>query len=273
MAASHAHALTHPEPEDFVLWATGRAPRGPPRAPLPNIPRANEGDLVSQPFVQNVSSTGATGVSLFSDPANHPDAVGTILTHSAKLASFFPAKGLDNQQEQFGAYIEKVSTFPGFLLVYNEQTGQSQTSVNTDLMIKDIKNAYEGVIGADVNKVIDSINNMANSIKNKSTHRADKSVFTQMTITEDSGNLVATIFYTQLHMELETSGKKTYSSQSYYVNRSVFKCLSATLVANAAKLSELLGDGSFDDWAKDFSSPTGTKLSCFEKNHKAPREN
>jgi len=113
MATSHAHTLAKPETEDFIKWATGRAPRRAPNMPAPNLPNDGNTELVSQPFVQGVKSYGVTGVDLFRDPKNHADAVGTVLTHSAKLANFFPAKGLENQQEQFGLYIEKVSTFPG----------------------------------------------------------------------------------------------------------------------------------------------------------------
>ncbi|GJJ79146.1 hypothetical protein EMPS_11505 [Entomortierella parvispora] len=98
----------------------------------------------------------------------------------------------------------------------------------------------------------------------KSTDRADRSVFAQMTISQTTaGELVATIFYTKLSMQLD-QGKKTYSSQTYSVNRSVFKILTSTLVNSAVKLNELLGDGSFDDWAKGATSPGGNKLSCFE---------
>ncbi|KAG0242800.1 hypothetical protein BGW41_003476 [Actinomortierella wolfii] len=265
-----------PTKEDFIRWATGRAPtHPPPRMPgIPGAPRDSNQELVSQPFTQNIQATGATGVDLFRDPKNHPDAVGTILTHAATLTNFFPAKGLEDQSKQFGDYITKVSTFPGFLLTYNEQTSQMQTEVNVDLMIDQIKSAYDGVMGADVGKVIDSVKSMANSILNHSSKTADKALFTQMTISkEDDNYLYVSIFYTTLHMEYDKSGKKTYSSQKYYINRSLFRVLTATLTTNAEKLYELLGNGSFDDWAKGATSPTGSKLSCFEKNvAAAPKE-
>jgi len=150
------------------------------------------------------------------------------------------------------------------MLTYNEQSGQEETSVNIDTMVSEIKSAYEGVVGVNVDQVVESINKMANSILNHSSKSASKSVFTQMTITKDSGVLVTTIFYTNLHMEVKKSGKKTYSSQSYYINRSVFKVLTQSLVANAEKLNELLGSGNYDDWANGASSPSGSKASCFE---------
>lgn len=160
------------------------------------------------------------------------------------------------------------------MLTYNEQSGQEETSVNIDTMIDEIKSAYDGVVGVNVNQVVDSINKMANSILNHSSKSATKSVFTQMTITMDGSQLVTTIFYTNLHMEVNHSGKKTYSSQSYSINRSIFKVLTATLVANAEKLNSLLGSGSFDDWANGTSSPTGSGASCFETHAavKADRE-
>ena len=107
MSTEQHVAPTH---EDFTHWAQGRRPRNAPHFPVPQLPSNDGSELVSQPFCQNVQSYGATGVELFSDPKNHPDAVGTILTHASKMANFFPAKGLENQSDQFGDYIEKVST-------------------------------------------------------------------------------------------------------------------------------------------------------------------
>ncbi|KAF9973382.1 hypothetical protein BGZ73_003365 [Actinomortierella ambigua] len=259
-------SATEPKTEDYIHWATGRQPRHPPQIPAP--PRApSNTELVSMPFTQGVKPSGASGASLFRDPKNHPDAVGTILTHAATLANFFPAKGLEDQTDKFSQYITKVSSFPGFMLTFNEQTGQKQTHVDVDLMIDEIKQAYEGVIGADVNKVVTSIKSMANSIINKSSNKADRSLFTQMSIMSPQGDsaLYVTIFYTTLHMEMNQQHKKTYSSQSYYINRSVFKVLTNSLISNADKLAELLGDGSFEDWAKGATSPGGPRESCFDR--------
>ncbi|KAF9158705.1 hypothetical protein DFQ26_007319 [Actinomortierella ambigua] len=258
-----------PKTEDYIRWATGRTPRHAPHLPAPRIPRDSKMELVSKPFTQDVKATGATGVSLFKDPRNHPDAVGTILTHAAKLTNFFPAKGLEDQSEQFGNYIVKVSSFPGFLLTFNEQSAQKHTNVNVNVMIDEIKRAYDGVIGADVNRVVASIKDMANSIANKSSDTADRSLFTQMAIIGKPGDssLYVTIFYTTLHMEVNKEGKKTYTSQSYKINRSVFKVLTSSLTLNAEKLSELLGNGNFDEWAKGATSPGGKRMSCFEEPH------
>ncbi|GJJ76918.1 hypothetical protein EMPS_09277 [Entomortierella parvispora] len=269
MMSSERPAPTH---NDFIDWAEGRRPRNAPHFPTPQLPNNGGTELVSQPFCCNVQSFGATGADIFRDPKNHPDAVGTILTYAATMADFFPAKGLENQTDQFTSYIEKVCTFPGFMMTYNEQSAQEETSVNIDTMINEIKSAYEGVVGVNMNQVVDSINQMANSILNHSSKSANKSVFTQSTITEDNGVLVTSIFYTNLRMELTHSGKKTYSSQSYSINRSVLKVLSASLVANADKLNQLLGDGSYDKWAKGASSPSGGGVSCFEA-HAAQKAN
>lgn len=271
-------SAARPEPthEDYTRWATGRMPRHAPHSPFPRLPHEGNTELVCQPFVQNLRSHGATGVELYKDPKNHADAVGTILNHAAKMANFHPAKGLENMTECFSNYVEKVNSFPGFMLTYNEKTGQDETSGNIDEMIKDIKKAYEGVVGVDTNKVVESINNMANSIINHSAKSADKSVFTQLTIAQEGGHLVTTIFYANLRMEVTKSGKKTYSNQKYHINRAVFKVMTNSLVANAEKLNQLLGDGSYEEWTKCLSSPGGSNASCFETHHaskaQAPRE-
>ncbi|KAG0259055.1 hypothetical protein DFQ27_004254 [Actinomortierella ambigua] len=263
-------AESAPKTEDYTRWATGRTPRHAPHLPgPPRIPRDSGMELVSNPFTQNVKATGATGASLFRDSRNHPDAVGTVLNHAATLANFFPARGLEDQTEQFSNYIMKVSSFPGFMLTLNEPTGQKQTTPYVNMMIDDIKRSYDGVVDADANKVASSVKAMANSIINKSSRFAYRSLFTQMSIMggSDDSSLYLTIFYTTLNMEVE-DGKKTYSSpQSYRINRSVFKVLTASLVTNADQLFELLGNGSFDQWVKGATSPGGTKLSCFEELH------
>ncbi|KAG0231978.1 hypothetical protein BGW41_001996 [Actinomortierella wolfii] len=115
-------------------------------------------------------------------------------------------------------------------------------------MVDQIKSAYNGAMGADVGKIFDSVKALANSILNHSSKSADKSLFTQMTINKQGdGDLYVGIFYTTLHMEVDKSGKKTYSFQKYYINRSLFKVLTAVLTSNGEKLYELLSNGSFDD--------------------------
>ncbi|KAG0253406.1 hypothetical protein DFQ27_007425 [Actinomortierella ambigua] len=263
-------AESAPKTEDYTRWATDHTHHASHLPESPPIPHDSNTLLVSQPFTQNVKATCATGVSLFNDPRNHPDAVGTILTYAAKQTNFCPSEGLAGQIEQFHKYITKVSTFPGFMLTFDKPTSHEITTDNLTLMIDDIIRAYEGVVDADITKIVSSIEAMANSIINSSSSGAGPVLFTQMTIMGNSGDpsLLLTIFYTTLQMKVSTSGKKTIASpQSYTIHRKVFEVLTASLVANAEALFKLLGNGTFEEWLKRVTSGGGPKLSCLEERH------
>ncbi|KAG0259050.1 hypothetical protein DFQ27_004249 [Actinomortierella ambigua] len=267
-------AESAPNAEDYTRWATGRTHHAPHLPESPPIPHDNNMELVSSPFTQRIKATGATGVSLFKDPRNHPDAVGTILTHAAKQANFCPSQGLKGQTEQFYKYIAEVNSFPGFFLTFDEPIFL-ELSKDLSLVINDIVRAYKGVADADVNNIITSIEAMANSILNSGSRMPGPVLFTQMTIMGNSGDpsLLLTIFYTTLQMKIETSGKITVATpQRYTIHRKAFKVLTHSLVANADKLFELFGNGSFEQWLKVVTSGGGPKLSCLELRHLDPKK-
>ncbi|KAF9369749.1 hypothetical protein CPB97_003324, partial [Podila verticillata] len=81
-----------------------------------------------------------------------------------------------------------------------------------------------------------------------------------------TNSLYVSIFYCTLKMEVDKQGKRTYRSQEYQVNRSVFKVNTSFLTANAMELSNLLGLGSWGQAKEKMSTPIGgTKLSCIDK--------
>lgn len=259
--------------ENLQRWIENRPLLGLPRHLPPAVPADTKTDTVAQPFHFNVQSTGATGVDLWKNPANHADAAATVLTYSGKQVDFIPSLGLANQADKFNAYVRKISTFPGFVIENSQETGENVTSQNVDTMIGQIKNAYVGFATADLNGIVDSIEAMANSILNKSTTDSDKSLFSQDTISKTNNSTYITVFYATLHMHLDQQGKKTYIQQSYRIFRTLIRVNTTYLVTFADKLNSMIGDGDLDEWGKQASSPTGNKLSCFEKEHKrAPKE-
>ncbi|KAF9123526.1 hypothetical protein BG015_005294, partial [Linnemannia schmuckeri] len=150
----------------------------------------------------------------------------------------------------------------------SEETGQQVTSENIDLMIEQIKNAYIGFAAADLNGIIKSVNDMANSILNKSSKESDKAIFSQDTISKTSNTNYITIFFATLDMKEDKHGKKTYVEQTYRIFRTVIRVNTTYLVTYAEELAEMLGDGGLDEWDKQGSSPTGDKVSCFQKHFK-----
>ncbi|KAH7039360.1 hypothetical protein BKA57DRAFT_473525 [Linnemannia elongata] len=259
--------------ENLKRWVKGQPPLGLPRTPLPTVPVNDNTEMVAQPFYFNVSPTKATGVELFRNPANHADAAATVMTYSGTKANFIPALGLKDQAPRFNDYVRRIATFPGFFTERSEETGEQTTSQNVDLMIDQIKSAYVGFATADLDGIIDSVQRMANSILNKSSKESDKAIFSQDTIHKVNNTNYITIFYATLDMKENQQGKKTYIEQSYRIFRTVIRVNTTYLVTFADQLAEMLGDGGLGDWDAQSSSPTGTKLSCFETQLKqAPKE-
>ncbi|KAF9088129.1 hypothetical protein BGX23_007605 [Mortierella sp. AD031] len=154
------------------------------------------------------------------DPENHVDATSSILTYASNTADFHPATAeITKTAKQLDAYIQKVSSFPGFVLTYNEQSSLFQSSVN---------------------KIIDSVKRMADTVLSQSHGDESRSLFSQAAVTKanDSTLVEVSIFYTILHLQKDTSGKKTYTQQSYTINRFVFKVLAAVLTANAEAFAQ-----------------------------------
>ncbi|KAG0217802.1 hypothetical protein BGX33_009506 [Mortierella sp. NVP41] len=263
------------ESDRISRWLENR-PLPTPRVPLPPTNGADE--AISQPFFQgkNTSDPAATPLQVFQDPKNHVDATSSILTFAGNAADFHPATSdITKTAKQFDAYIQKVSSFPGFVLTYNEQSSSFQSSVNIDVMINDIKSAYDGVLTVDVNKLVESIERMANTVLSQSHADESRSLFSQAAITKasDSNLVEVSIFYTTFHLKKDQSGKKTYTEQSYSINRTVFKVLTSVLTANAQKFAQSILKAPIDEWLDSNSSPTDSKvLSCFEQHGQAKEE-
>ncbi|KAG0369039.1 hypothetical protein BC939DRAFT_500686 [Gamsiella multidivaricata] len=259
------------ERDQVLQWLEDKiAPPMAPRAPrAPRAPNADE--AISQPFFSgvNTSDPAASALEIFRDPKNHVDATASILTFAGNKANFHPAtQDISQAAQSYDNYIDKISTFPGFTLTFNERSQSFQSSVNIDLMIGDIKSAYEGVVEVDVTKVVDSVKRMANSVLSQSHADESRSLFNQMAIKRTSASTAVdvSIFYTTFHMKKDKSGKKTYTEQSYSINRTVFKVNAAVLVANAETFAESILKTPIKDWLDDSSTPTDNKMkSCFEK--------
>ncbi|KAF9125023.1 hypothetical protein BGX30_000645 [Mortierella sp. GBA39] len=237
--------------ENLHRWAAGEPLLGLPRSALPTVSADINTEMVAQPFYFNVSSRGATGAELFRNPENHADAAAAVMTYA----------GI------------KIATFPGFFLDRSEETVEQRTSQNIDYMINQIRSAYIGFGDADINGIIQSIQRMANSILNKSSRESDKAIFSQDAIQRSSYTTYITLFYATLSMKLDQHGKKTYVEQTYRIARTVIRLNTTFLITYANELASILGDGGLDEWGRQYSSPTGDKLSCFENHfNEAPKE-
>ncbi|KAF9369517.1 hypothetical protein CPB97_003541 [Podila verticillata] len=255
------------EREILKRWAEGHHLG---RVPI-EVPRVNANDdLVSQPMFSGLKEEllPTNPVDLFRDPKNHANAVGRVWTFCSDRTGFIPAMGIKGQADKFPAYIEQISTFPGFRLEFNSQTVSKQIPKDINLLINDIKTMYDGVLDVDMQGVVDSLNKMAKTIANSSSDKLEDTVFTQMSITKpnETNSLYVSIFYCTLMMEFDTQGKRTYRSQEYYINRLVFKVNTSFLTDYAVDLSNLLGLGSWGQAKEKMSTPVGgTKLSCIDK--------
>ncbi|KAF9162495.1 hypothetical protein DFQ26_003517 [Actinomortierella ambigua] len=255
-------AIHDQELQDLVNWSKGLPMSGIPRKTPMAIPVSDSTEVVAQPFRYRVTPQSTSGVERWRDPKYHADCAATVLTYSANLVDFAPAAGLQDQSAKFNEYIKKASTFPGFFLEKNEQSAEHVTSTNIDLMVGDIVSAYKDYGGGDVTGVVKSVEKMAESILNKSSKSSDRSVFSQDTVTKEGNYYYVTIFYVNLSMKLEQSGKKTLIDQRYSINRSLLKINQSYFITYAERLEKLVGDGGLDEWGAKMSSPTGTRRSC-----------
>ncbi|KAG0207128.1 hypothetical protein BGX28_001559 [Mortierella sp. GBA30] len=244
----------------------------PHNVPMPVLTN-NKTEVVAQPFYFSVEPKGAKGIELWRNPDNHADAAATVLTYSGTKSGFIPSLGLKDQADKFNAYIKRVSTFPGFFIVKSEETGEHVASQDINLMINQIRNAYVGFAEADVDALINSVQDMANSILNNSSKESDKSIFSQDTISKSNNMNYVTIFYATLDMKEDKQGKKTYVDQKYRIFRTLIRINTTYMTTFAEELNQMMGDGGLGEWDEQGSSPTGPNKSCFEKHFEnAPKE-
>ncbi|KAG0258217.1 hypothetical protein DFQ27_004764 [Actinomortierella ambigua] len=254
--------LDQQELKDLENWNKGLPLSGIPRKTPRAIPVSSDTEVVAHPYRYRVTPKSTSGVDRWRNPEYHADCAATVLTYAANLVGFTPAAGLQDISEKFNQYIAKATTFPGFFLERNEQSAEHVTSTSIDLMVKDIVTAYQGYGSGDVASIVTSVEKMAESILNKSSKSSDKSVFSQDTVTKVDSYYYVTIFYVNLSMKVQQSGKKTLIDQRYRINRSLLKINQSYFIAYAEKLESMVGDGGLDDWGKKMSSPTGTRRSC-----------
>lgn len=232
---------------------------------------AEADSAVSQPFAEggNPSDPNVTGPDLFKNPKNHVDAVSSILTYCSTQTGFVPlTNSIKEAAQKYNAYVGKVSTFPGFTLNFSRATSSRETSIDVQLMIKQIKEAYEGVLTVDVTKLTKSIEDMANSVLSQKVSEKSDNLFNQVVLKKDSSSdkVNISIFNTVLYMKKEQSGKTTYSEQSYSVGRAVWIVNATYLAAYADTLANRILKKPLDDWLEDNSTPTGAGLkTCFTK--------
>lgn len=253
------------EVDNLHRWAEGRPQRGLPRGVPTPAPSSSNTEVVCHPYYYRVQKESSSGVERWRNPALHPDCAATVLQFSATKENFVPAGSLANLSDQFNNYVRRVSTFPGFFLERNELTVEQSTSRDINLMINQIVNAYVGYGTGDITKMVQSIEEMAESILHKSSSSSDRAIFSQDTVTKVGNVVYITIFYAHLSMKADQHGKKTYIDQKYSINRSLIRVNESYLITYAERLEDLIGDGDLGGWIGQLSSTTGGRKSCFSK--------
>lgn len=254
------------EVENLQRWVQGRPQRGLPRTVPKPAPSSNNTEMICHPYYYRVHKQSSSGVERWRNPEMHPDCAATVMQFSATKEDFVPTGTLENLSDQFNNYVRRVATFPGFFLERNELTAEQYTSRDISLMINQLMDAYVGYGSGDLTKMVQSIEQMAESILYKSSSSSDRAIFSQDTVTKIGNVVYITIFYCHLSMKAETSGKKTYIDQKYTINRSLIRVNASYLTTYAERLEELIGDGDLGGWVGGLSSPTGGRKSCFLKN-------
>lgn len=157
-----------------------------------SLPDADE--LISHPIdsATDTSDPDASNVDTFRIPENHVSAASSILSKCAADAKFVPNETLDITPDVFEKYIERISTFPGWNLTLIDRFSDSTEKNNVELMISQLQAAYEGAAVMDVQKIINAVTDMIDSINNKSSTEKTLTKFVQASIynpKEDTNNV------------------------------------------------------------------------------------
>ena len=224
------------------------------------VPDSDE--VISTPVnsATNTSDPGASNVDTFRIPSNHVSAASSILAKCAADAKFIPSTTLDIPPVVFGDYVARISTFPGWNLTLTDKFEDTIEENNVDLMISQLQAAYEGAAVMDVQKIIDSVKDMVDSINHKSSKNTTLTKFLQGSIynpKEDTNNVNVLLYYTNFVLSERVSGKKKVMTQSYVIAKVRYTINTKSLVDNAESLARNIIKKNYDDCFDSMSSPTG----------------
>ena len=177
---------------------------------------------------------------------------------------------LDIPPDVFGAYVARISTFPGWNLTLIDRINNTIEENNVDLLVSQLQAAYEGAAVMDVQKIIDSVQSMIDSINNKSSDDRSLTKFLQCSIynpLQDTNNVNVLLYYTNFVLSERVSGKKTVRTQSYVIAKVRYTVNTASLVNNAEDLARNIIKKSYDDWFDSMTSLTGgaSAANCLRK--------
>lgn len=220
--------------------------------------------------VHDTSEPDASAIEIFQIPENHVYATSSILSKCAVDTGFFPHETLDIPHEVFEAYIKRVSTFPGWSLVFNETSINTIEKNNAELMISQLQATYRKVAEIELTKLTISVARMIDSINNVSSSEKTLTRFLQVSIynpKEDTNNISILICHISLTLEKKEAGKKAIEKQEYTTNMTKFTINTESLVRNAETLAKQIAKKNYYDWFQSLSSQTGdgSTSNCLRK--------
>lgn len=236
-------------------------------APIEMRKPSSEGEVaVSHPFFQgkDTSDPNSQGSALYSDPKNHANGVTSILAFCSAKTNFFPlTQTIEDNAKTYVAYANKVASFPGFTLVHADNTEATHNKADVDRLIEQIKEAYEGVVDVDLDKITTSIKNMVNSVVSQGRGEQEKCIFNQMVLKNDVDKFYLSMFKTTLKMKRE-DGKRTCASQKYTISRAKWEVNTVYFLKYADKLAKEIIDCRNEEWLKSNTTPTSAGIkTCF----------
>lgn len=209
--------------------------------------------VISQPFFtgRNTSNPSASGVEIFRDPANHVDAVSSILAYLGNQTNFHPFSQTPQESARyFLSYVSAVSSFPAF----TRKGIPGFLTINTTKPLMDqVVASYTSILPVDGNEVVASMRRMANTLAQSAMDQST-TVFNQMSILRDTG-LYVIMYYTTIHVWTTKEGKNDYERhEEQYVTAYAFDVVSSYLINNAGYLNNLINKEPLDEWLKNNSS-------------------
>ncbi|GJJ71077.1 hypothetical protein EMPS_03427 [Entomortierella parvispora] len=202
---------------------------------------------------ENTADESATPLEIFQDSKNHATAVSSVLVFSAQSAYFQPASQPPKSLAlNFNNFIKKTSTFPGFLLEFNEQgillLNGSFTQFEEAIRESGPADPHQALVARSLRDMIPGY------IVNEDV---DEWILSLIVIDKpkDDDTVKFSLITVTLSIGADKSGTAYIPRQSARLGTSVFKVIDGVLVENAEKLSNMISITKVRDALEFFASP------------------
>lgn len=217
---------------------------------------------------QDTSDPNADGADIYTNSANLPTAIASILNHVQNRANFHPLSSSPEVLAQaFDRYVNELDAVPFFSLHSSVNTKHSFYSSDYNILIDQLVDLYRGATEKDLVAIKDATVSMGKSVFGQKEAEDWKNLFSQSVINYSvSSAATVLVYYTSLHMFHGTDGKSEISRQDYEVRQAEYVVLPDMIKTYAKKLAAL-DKRKVDDWVKSESSPERENAvqPCFDK--------